>query len=507
MKLLKPIGWSSALCLIAMNVQAQETNQVDLWQKQLRQVQEQFKKIAGEQRRQIEALQHQIQVLQRSQATAASNAVATSRAAQPEAPPSLDSPGGSAGVKPSWSLTEPVRLLGGQRSYLDLSLDGLFAAGASTANDVGQLQLGDHDPSQRGFTLQNLEATFTGAVDPYLRGQSSIVFGIDPDGETKLEVEEAYLETMSLPGNLQLRAGQFFTEFGRLNPTHPHTWDFVDQPLVNGRFFGPDGLRNPGARLSWLAPTPFYSEFYLAVQNSQGETAHSFRSTHEGDPFLGRAAPEAGRLKSFGDLLFVPRYALAFDLTPSQTVLAGASAALGPNASGSSTDTQIYGIDLFWKWKPVTHSGGFPFVSWQSEAMLRRYQAGAFSEDLDGNGWIDAGEPDWNGDGIVDSIGRETLTDYGFYSQLAYGFRKGWVAGLRGDYVTPDRPGRYEAVFDADLDRATRWRISPNVTWYPSEFSKLRLQYNYNDRDQIGADHSVWLQFEFLLGAHAAHKF
>jgi hypothetical protein len=55
--------------------------------------------------------------------------------------------------------------------------------------------------------------------------------------------------------------------------------------------------------------------------------------------------------------------------------------------------------------------------------------------------------------------------------------------------------------------RADRFRLSPNVTWYPTEFSKLRLQYNYDHREGIGRDHSVWLQFEFLLGAHASHKF
>ena len=32
-------------------------------------------------------------------------------------------------------------------------------------------------------------------------------------------------------------------------------------------------------------------------------------------------------------------------------------------------------------------------------------------------------------------------------------------------------------------------------------------QYNYDDRKGIGTDHSLWFQFEFLLGAHAAHKF
>ncbi|MDB6122515.1 MAG: hypothetical protein JWQ71_1508, partial [Pedosphaera sp.] len=50
-------------------------------------------------------------------------------------------------------------------------------------------------------------------------------------------------------------------------------------------------------------------------------------------------------------------------------------------------------------------------------------------------------------------------------------------------------------------------RISPNLTWYPSEFSKIRLQYNFDHRNGIGDDHSVWMQFEFLLGTHAAHKF
>jgi hypothetical protein len=50
------------------------------------------------------------------------------------------------------------------------------------------------------------------------------------------------------------------------------------------------------------------------------------------------------------------------------------------------------------------------------------------------------------------------------------------------------------------------------VTWYPTEFSKFRLQYNH---DFLEANHfmhsgnadSVFLQFEFSLGAHGAHKF
>ena len=305
---------------------------------------------------------------------------------------------------------------------------------------------------------------------------------------------QGWLETLSLPLNLQVRAGQILTEFGRVNTQHPHAWAFVDTPLVNGRFFGADGLRNPGARLSWLAPTPFYSELFLSVQDSQGDTAHSFRNDHGGAALFGRPVSQ-GRMKSLGDLLFAPRYAVSVDLTDTQTLLGGVSAAFGPNGSGPGTSTQIYGADLYWKWKAANAHGGFPFVSWQTEALLRRYEAGATM-----NGSYTAGTS-----GVP--LPRETLADWGFYSQVAYGFRGGWVAAVRGDYVARSSRAAYEGILGDDPNRAPRWRLSPNLTWYPTEFSKLRLQYNFDEREGVGPDHSVWLQFEFLIGAHAAHKF
>jgi hypothetical protein len=485
MKLNVLLGWSSALCLSAGALQAQETNPLDQVQKQMKQMQENFERIIKEQQKQIESLGQQVKELQKG----ATNAVSAETKKPTEAPPASTAqapttPAASA-EKKAWSPSDPIRLAAGQQNYLNLSLDALVAAGWSSAEDIESLQLGGHDPKQRGFTLQNLEMTLDGKADPYFRGQANIVLQIDPDGETTVEAEEAYLETMSLPWNLQVKAGQYFSEFGRLNPTHPHSWDFVDQPLVNGRFFGEDGLRNLGARLSWLVPTPFYSELFLSVQNSQGETAFSFRDSHDDGYLFGRPSVET-RVKGFGDLLYVPRYAASFNLTDEQTIVVGASGALGPNASGKNTDTQIYGADLFYKWKPRTQSKGFPFVTWQTEAMFRRYEAAAFAGD--------ANQPV--------ALPAETLRDWGLYSQVSYGFHKGWIASLRGDYTT----GR-DAALQPDPDRDTRWRISPALTYFFSEFSKIRLQYNYDDRQNVGIDHSVWIQFEFLLGAHAAHKF
>jgi hypothetical protein len=480
------IHWKWFLCgslslLLATAVAAQEANDAELLRKQLKDANDKFEKALQEHRQIIDSLNKRIEVLEKNQGTNATNA-AYSSALFTNAPTAI----------PPWSPAAPLRIGAGQ-NYLNLSFDGLFAAGSSTAGDIDRLEFGGHDPKQRGFTVQNLETTFDGKVDPYFRAQANIVLSLTPGGETTVESEEAYAETMSLPANLQVKGGMFLTEFGRINATHPHTWDFADAPVVHARLMGPDGVRNPGLRISWLAPTPFYSELFFAVQNSRGDTAHSFDNSHEDMPYLGRLQSQRG-ISSVGDLLFTPRYAVSFDLSDSQTLLAGVSAAFGPNASGPKEDTQLYGLDLFYKWKPVNHHAGYPFVTWQTEAMLRRFGAAAsMSVDL-------------NGDTIPDFVPRETLWDYGFYSQVAYGFHKGWVAALRGDYVSSDIAD-YEKLFGRDPDRASRWRLSPNLTWYPTEFSKLRLQYNYDDRAGIGMDHSVWMQFEFLLGSHAAHKF
>ena len=427
----------------------------------------------------------------------------------------------------AWSPSDPIQV-GTKQAYVNISLDVIGAVGGSTEENVEELQLGGHDPNQRGFTIQNAELTLEGRVDPYLRGQMNTVFFMTPDGGTDVELEEAFLETMSLPWNLQLKAGQFFTEFGRQNQIHPHAWSFVDAPLVNARLLGPDGLRNPGARLSWLAPTPFYSELFLAVQNSGGETAQGFRSAghghgdeeeEEGLPYGFRHPDNDRGVRSAGDMLFVPRYVMSFEPTENQVVLLGGSAAFGPNSSGNeesgATDTQIYGADFMWKWKSPQHHGGFPFVTFQTEAMVRKFEAGSFDWDEDGDGAVSPGEVVDDAMGLPAVLGGETLTDYGMYGQLLYGFRKGWVAGLRGDWIGSDE-GEFEAR-ELSLDgeelgrdplRGERWRVSPNLTWYPSEFSKVRLQYNYDRRQEIDeTDHSVWLQFEFLLGSHAAHKF
>ena len=396
------------------------------------------------------------------------------------APETISSTGAGA------SLTQPISIGGGGKNYMNISFDGMFALAGSSARDLSDIERGDHDPQQRGFNARNIELAFDGAVDPYFEGFANIVFKLDNDNNTDVEVEEAFLQTTSLPFNLQLKAGQFFAAFGRINPTHPHTWDFADAPIVHALLLGGDGLRGVGTQVSWIVPVPWYSQLIFAVQNGRGGTGYSFRNPGDDGMFFDRRTTDR-ELRGLQDFVWMPRWENSVDLSPTQVVLAGVSGAFGSNETGANSRTQIYGGDLLYKWKSANAEGGFPFVKWQTEFMYRRFEAGR---------------------GIDESFPvAETFHDWGLYSQVLWGFKKGWVAGIRGDYYDAQ-----DSRFTDDLDRQSRSRISANLTWYPTEFSKIRLQYNHDFLEDTfflaGRDvDSVFLQFEFILGAHGAHKF
>jgi hypothetical protein len=381
---------------------------------------------------------------------------------------------------------------------IDVSLVIDVAAGWSSETDssLQTLQGGDHDPRKRGFTLQAAELALAGAVDPYFTANANINYNLDPiTGESNVELEEAYATSMSLPYGLQVKAGQYFTEFGLVNPTHPHTWDWQDQPIINSRLFGGDGMRGPGARIGWLAPLPWYSQVIVGVQNSNGGTMASFLANDEffaersigGRPFVDR------HVSTLGDLAWSARWENSVDLGSETTLKLGVSGAMGPNSTGSSGRTRIYGADFKLKWRPATNERGWPFIIWQSEIMGREYGADPFFDDSDPANIVD--------------LPATTLHDWGLYTQVLWGFTPEWAAGLRYEYAS----GSGDSVGGRENDpfRDNRQRISPLLEWKLSEFSRLRLQYNHDIADHLprGEADSVWVGVEILFGAHPAHTF
>src|SRR5437667_5790580 len=185
------------LGLSAVSLTAQES-ETEALRKQLKQATENFEKALQENRKIIDALSNRLETLERQKAPPATQAIVPSAVVAPPLASDTSVSGGSE-VSRRWSPGSPIRLPTAGQNYISLSFDALATLGTSTANDIEQLQPGGHDPKQRGFTIQNLETTFEGKVDPYFRGQANIVMQLTPGGETTLEAEEAYFETMSLP--------------------------------------------------------------------------------------------------------------------------------------------------------------------------------------------------------------------------------------------------------------------------------------------------------------------
>ncbi len=378
---------------------------------------------------------------------------------------------------------------------VDISLDINLAAGGSTATDpqIANLQGGDHDPKRRGFTLQQAEISLFGAVDPYFNAEAHIVFK-----EDAVELEEAYATTTQLPYSLQFKAGYYLTEFGRTNPQHPHQWPWLDQPIVNSRIFGPDGNRGVGSRVSWLAPVPWFSEVFVGVQNPDDATERSFLGGEV--PATGPATTISGRpavartTRSLADFLYAARWVNNWELHQQTMLQLGFSGACGPNNTGLSGRTDIVGADLLVKWHESVHS--IPSVVWQTEVISRRYHADAFE-----------GAPD------LVAAPAEVLRDWGLCSQILIGFYVRWAAGLRYEYVkgSGDSYDGTVGLIDHNTDptRDNRYRFSPLITFNPTEFSKLRLQYNYDHAESLVQHdaHSVWLGLEIMIGAHPAHNY
>lgn len=393
-------------------------------------------------------------------------------------------------AKPASSDIFSKRIGGANLRLIDVSIDILMAAGGSTERDasLGNLQGGGHDPRKRGFTLQNAELSLMAAVDPYFTAEAHIVYFIDPiEGETVVELEEAFATTSNLPWGLQVEAGHFFTEFGRMNPRHPHQWNWLDAPVINTRLFGPDGMRGTGFRLGWLTPLPWFSELHFGVQNAGGETMSSFLANDEffTERAIGGLAFEDRDVRASEDLVYLLRWHNSWEVTDELTASIGVSGLMGPNASGPDGDTLIYGGDFLLKWRPKQNERGWPFVAWQTEIMKREYGVDR------SNAAFITGE----------------LEDWGLYSELLVGFTQGWAAGVRYDYATGS--GDSVGGRDADPFRDDRHRISPILIWQITEFSRLRLQYNFDEADHLesGHAHSIWFGLEVMFGAHPAHTY
>jgi len=341
--------------------------------------------------------------------------------------------------------------------------------------------------ANNGFNLNYAELILSSNVDPYF--SMDAVFHFSEHG---VEIEEAYFTTTALPLGLRARGGKLLSNFGRLNAQHHHFWDFGDMPLVYEAFLGSHGINELGAQLQWTAPMDHY--LMIGVEVLQGNNEAMFGNSQIIDPYNpDTVLGDEVRAPS----MYVGYLKTSFDIGDT-TILPGLSYVYGssridhfeddegPHAfSGNSS---LYGADLTVK----HYFDSYSFLTWQSEWMMRN---------LDGTQYDDNGT-------ITNNADLEKVQS-GYYTQIVYAYDQNWRTALRYDNIYQNDV----TVTSATKDLPDNFdRYSAMLEYHPSEFSRIRLQYNRNnamyneDGEQQNID-TVMVQFNIAIGAHGAHSF
>lgn len=343
----------------------------------------------------------------------------------------------------------------------------LDVAASSRVPALGQrvqgLGLGHSDISLFGPVGSALQAQVTTAVHSH-------------DDDLEAELEEAFVQTRSLPAGLQARAGRFSSQLGYLNEQHPHADDFVERPLLYRAFLGGHWY-DDGLRLNWTAPTDLYLRLGAEV-------------------FRGRQlVQEASRTQSPGAFVLTAR--TGGDIGRSYSWQAGLSwlnsrreAALEDDHDHGGDDhghdhahahgaaysgKHLYLFDLAYKWAPEGNNA--------RQQLRLAYE---YAEVRDLNRYATSGDK-----------------HRAHYLSAVYRFAPSWEVGVRTDLLRVRQP-------HGDHFHGARLAEDAVMLAYkPTHMQSLRLQFT-RQRDAVGFDtgkHALQLQYVLSFGAHAAHAF
>jgi hypothetical protein len=297
---------------------------------------------------------------------------------------------------------------------------------------------------------REFEFSFQSALDPYTRTkifatyeQELDIAGYpEEDGEDEhggFEIEEGYLYWVGLPGAVGLKAGKFRQDIGLYNRWHTHALWEVDRPLPAVAFLGHDGLIQTG--VSVTAPS-------LRIgPSTQTAVFEATAGTNDALFAGGSELSYLGRVQSFWDVGGVSYLQL------------GATGVWGENTNESLT-SRLVALDFAFRWAPPGRAL-YRDVSIKGEWYFGNREVGGVSE-----------------------------TGHGGYGQLNVRLDRRWIVGARVDYLDPYG------------DEPALWQIVPTISWWQSEWVRVRLQYNHVRPDIGDTGHTVLLQVVWAMGPH-----
>ncbi len=375
----------------------------------------------------------------------------------------------------------------GGRNILDNSfnpsigviLNGKFSNYSNGTSEIAGFGVGEEgERGREGIALDESELNFSANVDDKFFGSMTAAI-VREGGEDKVELEEAFIQTMpgiGLPDGLSVKAGRALWTLGYLNSQHAHTDDFADRPLTN-RVFLNSAYNDDGVEASYVLPTDFYTEiggglfrgddFPLGGSNGEGAGAWSAYA---------RIGDDIGSNQSWR----MGGYLLSGEANTGRASNEDAVTFIG--------DSNLYVADLRYTWAP-TGNPRAQEVTLQGEYFLRDDE-GTY-EDTDA------------------STGAVAFDDSasGWYVQSTYKFLPQWRVGARySELQSADVPaGLVGSALDADGYDPKAY--SAMLDWTNSEFSRVRAQYNHEELSRGEKDNQFILQYIMSLGAHGAHQY
>jgi hypothetical protein len=332
--------------------------------------------------------------------------------------------------------------------------DGTGLKISAAVDTAGSFKANKESDANDRFDVREAEILLYAPVDHVFDGLMSAAAHRE-GGVSMFEVHEAYIGSTKLIPRSRFRLGQFFLGVGRLNRFHRHEWPFIFAPNVQQKFFGEEGALDSGVEYSFLAPLPFFLEITTGVTN--GWTyGHSH---NEGEK--PRQPTHYGRIATYFSL-------------PAE---GGAQTGLNflSRTTSKGDRMSLTGIDLVAKWR----QGGVLTFLLQGEVWQRNLRPKNADEEK--------------------SIGAYLLPQYAVSSSLQVGVLLDYYTVLSMKDITGEK------IENSDS------RISPTITYKASEFSSLRLAYEWSVAKQGNSpeknSQSVQTQATFMIGAHPAHDF
>ena len=364
---------------------------------------------------------------------------------------------------------------------ISLILSGIYANRSqdSDFHITGFQAGGDIGPGLRGLSLAESELGVYANIDHYFYGGLNLALAPD----NSVSVEEAFVQTTSLPAGLTVKGGRFFSGIGYLNEQHAHAWDFVDSPLAYQAFLGGQ-YGDDGIQLKWVAPTETFIE--LGAEAGRGRFADTSGKDKNGaamGSLFGHVGGDIGISNSWRAGLSYLRTSPSQRQSPD---LDSAGTFVTNEFNGTS---RLWVADFVWKWAPNGNTNTTNFKL-QGE-YLHRSETGRLTYDVD----------------TIANTDRYHASQSGWYLQGVYQFMPYWRAGLRYDRLdsgNADYAGNNANVVN---DGYNPDRITAMVDYSPSEFSRIRLQLARDKSREDVPDNQIFIQYIMSLGAHGAHKF